>query len=281
MVLVTIPSHMRFTKGTFLVVFIGLSITVYSQGTIALDHTHAHNDYKHKHPLSDALNYGFISVEADVFLKGNNFIVAHFTPLFKKKKTLEALYLKPLSDLVNKNSGRIYSDYKVPVILLIDIKTNATETYKALKPLLDKYSFMLSECENGKFIERPVMIILSGNKPYDMISDEVKRFAFIDENLMTMQTNNFSLNYSPLASTKYSNIITWKGKGKIPENEKHNLQILVEAAHSQGKKVRLWASPENRAVWDELLDDGVDLIGTDQLKELNQFIVERKKVSRE
>jgi hypothetical protein len=34
----------------------------------ALEHAHAHNDYLHQRPLLDALDHGFCSVEADIFL---------------------------------------------------------------------------------------------------------------------------------------------------------------------------------------------------------------------
>jgi hypothetical protein len=42
-----------------------------------------------------------------------------------------------------------------------------------------------------------------------------------------------------------------------------------------GAKVRLWASPERKAVWDELLKCGVDLINTDQLVTLKNYLNEK------
>src|ERR1700761_2393448 len=99
----------------------------------------AHNDYRHKHPLYDALDNGFTNIEADIFLKDNKLIVAHVFPYFKGKRTLETLYLKPLSERIAANNGKVYTNYNTPVILMIDIKTDANKTYEALKPLLDKY----------------------------------------------------------------------------------------------------------------------------------------------
>ncbi|HEY3789313.1 MAG TPA: hypothetical protein VGL71_10685, partial [Urbifossiella sp.] len=37
-----------------------------------LRHAHAHNDYEHKRPLLDALEQGFCSVEADIWLSSKN-----------------------------------------------------------------------------------------------------------------------------------------------------------------------------------------------------------------
>lgn len=38
---------------------------------------HAHNDYEHPRPLLDALDHRFGSVEADVFLVGDQLLVGH------------------------------------------------------------------------------------------------------------------------------------------------------------------------------------------------------------
>jgi hypothetical protein len=46
----------------------------------AVPQTHAHNDYEHPNPLYDALSWGFISAEADIWLypdDNDNLRVAH------------------------------------------------------------------------------------------------------------------------------------------------------------------------------------------------------------
>ena len=42
-----------------------------------LPNAHAHNDYEHDRPLLDALDHGFTSIEADVFLVEGQLLVAH------------------------------------------------------------------------------------------------------------------------------------------------------------------------------------------------------------
>ena len=42
-----------------------------------LAQAHAHNDYEHERPLFDALEHGFTSVEADVWLVDGELLVAH------------------------------------------------------------------------------------------------------------------------------------------------------------------------------------------------------------
>ena len=39
-----------------------------------LSNAFAHNDYLHKRPLLDALDNGFVNIEADIFLKGNKLV---------------------------------------------------------------------------------------------------------------------------------------------------------------------------------------------------------------
>ncbi len=240
---------------------------------IVLPNAHSHNDYLQKHPLTDALNNGFASIEADVFLIKGELRVAHVHPFFRKPKTLETLYLKPLYDSIGLHKGSVYSNSKQEIILLIDIKSNASETYESLKPLLEKYKSVVSNFKNGIITAGAVTIVLTGNKPYDDIKKETMRYAFIDEDLRNMNSEK-STTVFVMASSKYSNVLKWKGKGNIPAEEKQKLTALVNQAHLQGKKVRLWASPENTVVWEELLNCGVDLINTDKLEEFKKFLIQ-------
>ncbi|MCW3070666.1 MAG: hypothetical protein JWO44_556 [Bacteroidetes bacterium] len=221
------------------------------------------------------MHCGFTSFEADIFLEKGKLIVAHISPLLKHK-TLEQLYLKPLYDSVTKNKGAAYTSYANPVILLIDIKSDADKTYEALKPLLEKYASMLTWAENGKVHEGAVTIILSGHKPYGKVQEESHRLAFIDQSLLNIGESAKDSSVYPLASCNYSSLMSWKGKGSIDKAEEEKLKTLVALAHAQGKKVRLWASPENKEVWEMLLKNGVDLINTDELEELKIFLLMKK-----
>ena len=74
---------------------------------IPLPNAHAHNDYEHTRPLMDALENGFTSVEADVFLVDDILYVYHDLPaVLDRERTLEKLYLKPLQKIIEENSGK-------------------------------------------------------------------------------------------------------------------------------------------------------------------------------
>src|SRR5262245_49224155 len=74
-----------------------------------LPRAHAHNDYEHARPLLDALDHGFCSVEADVYLTDGALLVAHERKDVRPGRTLETLYLDPLRERVKANGGRVYA----------------------------------------------------------------------------------------------------------------------------------------------------------------------------
>jgi hypothetical protein len=254
------------------VLCIFFSCSVFAQ-SIPLPNAFAHNDYYHKRPLHDALANGYTNIEADVFLRGKNLVVAHFNPYFKSHRKLEDLYLKPLLEQAKSNNGQVYPNYHTPITLLIDIKTEANQTYRALKPLLERYRDILTSYNNGVITPGAVTVVLSGHKPYEMIRKEDSRLVFIDKDLRQPMRDTTYSNVYTMASCKYSKIIKWNGYGSLPENQKQKLVNYVQMAHSRGEKVRLWASPENRIVWDELLKCGVDLINTNNLVALKKFLI--------
>lgn len=271
----TATFKLQLLKTTLFVLMLSDPFTATCQST-PLPNAFAHNDYSHRRPLFDALDNGYTNIEADIFLKDNEFVVAHINPYFKQGRTLELLYLKPLQDLITKNRGQIYQGYDSPVTLLVDIKTDAERTYRALKPLLEKYKSILTRYEDGRVYPKQVTIVLSGNKPFKSITAETRRLAFIDQDLKTTSQDTCNANIYAMASCKYSRLLRWNGEGTMPADEKQVLLNYVTTAHKYGRKVRLWASPENLTVWQQLLDCGVDLINTDRLAMLKNFLLSAK-----
>ncbi|MFL5762420.1 MAG: phosphatidylinositol-specific phospholipase C/glycerophosphodiester phosphodiesterase family protein [Bacteroidia bacterium] len=255
----------------FLCLLLSLWVRVLNAQANYLPNAHSHNDYLRKHPLKDALSHGFASVEADIFLIDGDLYVSHTYPLLNRQR-LDSLYLEPLAKICREHNGRIYPD--APLILLIDIKSGAKAAYAVLEKKLKKYSSLLTRSENGNIIPGAITVIITGNKPYDQICSETVRCAFIDGSLLRTENDRLQ-NVFLMASTKYSNILHWKGKGEVDPTEKAKLIGLVENAHRHDKKVRLWASPENKIVWKFLLDCGVDLINTDQPQMLDEFLREK------
>jgi hypothetical protein len=252
-----------------------LGLSIRSDAQISpLANAFAHNDYFHKRPLYDALDNGFTHLEADIYLRNGKLVVAHILPMLEKHRTLESLYLEPLANCIN-GKNPLAPRPVTPVTLMIDIKSNANKTYEVLETALNKYRSIISGYENGVYVQRQLNIVITGNKPFKLLKAEQNRLAFIDEDLLKTDRDTLATNVYQTASCKYGKILKWNGKGEMPAGQRQRLIAYVNMAHKYGKKVRLWASPENQAVWSQLLNCGVDLINTDKLEELKGFLLAR------
>lgn len=238
---------------------------------VPLPNAFAHNDYRHKRPLFDALGNGFTHIEADIYLWRGRLLVTHRIPILKKHNNIEKLYLQPLFSRLNNPSDTVTRTPLDTIVLLVDIKSNAERTYQALKKQLLPFKSILSSCDNGKVTIRNLTIVLSGHRPINVLENEPSRFVFADEDLRKSGSAGSNQDMYTMASCKYSRLISWKGKGEVSEAQKFRLNNLVLKAHAEGKKVRLWASPENEKVWSFLRVCGVDLINTDKIQVLKRY----------
>jgi hypothetical protein len=236
-------------------------------------HAHSHNDYYHKRPLLDALDQGFCSVEADVFLVEGRLLVGHSRSELNSARSLRLLYLEPLKQRVAANQGRVFPQGPA-FTLLIDIKSEADATYAALRKVLAEYDQILSVTNADKHLEKAVTVVISGNRAQDVIAKTADRRAGIDGRLSDIDSK-VPAHLMPLISDNWRRHFRWRGQGEIPEMERQKLREIVKKIHQDGRRVRFWATPEDPRVWSELLDAGVDLIGTDDLGALSQFFKTR------
>lgn len=236
-----------------------------------LTNAHAHNDYEHPRPLLDALDHGFCSVEADIYLVEGRLLVAHDRDKVAASRTLQALYLDPLREWIKRNGGRVYRNGPV-VTLLVDIKSEAESTYSALRTVLNDYADILCSYSSGAAETKAVLVIISGNRPKKTMAAESERHAALDGRLEDLEGNAPS-HLIPLISDNWTRLFKWRGVGPFPENEWRKLREIVAKTHAQGRKIRLWATPDRPEVWQELLASGADFINTDNLSELQAFLL--------
>ena len=229
---------------------------------------HAHNDYLHARPLADALSHGFWSVEADIWLTNGALLVAHDFKDIAPDKTLQRLYLDPLRAYVKTNA---VPPGTPPFTLMIDIKSNAELTYAALREVLKNYADILTRFESNRIHTNAVIAILSGNRALATARAEPIRFAAIDGRLPDLESNPPAA-FMPLVSDEWTKYFKWRGVGPLPNDERAKLRELANRAHAQGRRLRLWSTPDNPAGWKEQRDGGADLINTDKLAELEAFL---------
>ncbi len=232
--------------------------------------THAHNDYEHPRPLLDALDQGFASVEADVYLVDGQLLVAHDRADVSSTRTLAGLYLDPIRKRIGEHGGSVHGDEQ-PFVLLIDIKSDGETTYQALDELLTKYDDVLTHVTDAAIQKRPVVAIVSGNRAMKLIEDDSSRFVGIDGRLSDLSSDQ-PAHLMPLISDHWGRNFSWKGEGKMPEDERTKLNKVIRTAHASGRQVRFWATPDRESVWKVLKEAGVDLINTDDLVGLSKFV---------
>jgi hypothetical protein len=240
---------------------------------VPLRQAHAHNDYEHKRPLLDALDNGFCSIEADVYLDGEALLVGHDRRDLRPERTLEKLYLAPLRQRARANGGRVYPGGPT-VYLLIDVKTEARPTYAALDRLLSNYRDILSVTRDGKFEAKAVTAVISGNRAREAITAQQVRYAAIDGRPEDLDSDA-PAHLVPWVSARWGAVFRWQGDGPMPDEERARLREFVRKAHRHGRLVRFWATPERQAVWAKLLAADVDLINTDRLAELRRFLLDQ------
>jgi len=238
-----------------------------------LAHAHAHNDYHHPRPLLDALDHGFASIEADVFLVNGELLVGHDVWELRPQRTLKSLYLEPLRQRVSENNGAVYGDGSA-VTLLVDIKSDGPATYAVLAKQLAEFADMLTRVVDGQPHRGAIQIVISGNRPLDQITAEPTRYAAIDGRLLDLDGKQ-SAHLIPLVSENWRSHFSWDGKGKMPAADREKLRDLAARCHAQNRRLRFWATPETAACWSELLAAHVDLIGTDNLDALQKFLTEQ------
>jgi hypothetical protein len=235
-----------------------------------LTRVHAHNDYEHRRPLLDALDQGFCSVEADIFLVDGKLLVGHTRRALTPERSLQALYLEPLKQRVAKNGGRVYKDGP-PVTLFIDLKTNGEKTYAALCTVLEEYRDMLTSFSPKGKEQRAVDVVITGSCPRKVIEAQTERLASIDGTAGDFDSNE-SADLVPVISENWRALFKWRGKGPLPADEKAKLDSYVKKAHDHGRRVRFWAAPDRLSAWQAFYAANVDLINTDNLAGAAEYL---------
>lgn len=240
-------------------------------------HAHAHNDYEHPRPLADALDHRFGSVEADIFLVGDQLLVGHEASDLDPSRTLESLYLEPLAARVEAHHGHVYPGARRPLQLLVDIKTEGSATYLELDRHLRRYPHLFTRYAHGRVHPGPVTAVVSGDRAARApMEAQTERRAFYDGRLADLG-GPAPASFISLISDNWTQNFTWTGAGTFPDAERRRLRSITGAAHARGQRVRFWATPDTAgpardALWTELLAAGVDYLNTDDLAGLEAFL---------
>lgn len=236
---------------------------------------HSHNDYLGQNPLSEAISYGFASIEVDIHLVDGALLVGHDADDLDETKTLQSLYLDPLRDHVRDHNGRLYPSPH-SLALLIDIKSEAESTYESLRGVLAQYSEMLTSYSETSVQPSAIDVIVSGNRPRELMMNEPVRLATYDGRIADLETE-VPANFISLISANWEEHFEWRGRGSLNDRDQLRLAQIVQAAHRGGYRLRFWNTPSPRNgsvedVWSQLLNAGVDLMNIDDLRAYRDFV---------
>lgn len=234
----------------YFILFYIVLLSVYHSYAQQLPIIHSHNDYEQEVPLWQAYGAGARSIEIDLFYKNKELYVAHSQEEIRPERTLENLYLKPLEEAAEMQVLK-----KEPLLLLLDLKTTAKPTLKALIKQLKKYN---------KLIEgQDIQIIISGKQPQP---EDFKKYpSFIQFDYQSLE------NLSPsewervgMISLDYSTYSVWNGKGRFTHEDLQRVKQVIEKAHRYQKPFRFWATPDSKSAWKAFYNLGVDFINTNK-----------------
>ena len=240
------------------------SITVKAQERIfTTSNAHAHNDYIHPVPFYTAYKAGFGSIEADIFPVNGILCVAHSKTEIQPQRTLKRLYIDPLLNQLKADSSRRLK-------LLVDIKENYEVSLDLLVGEIEPLQQYLTTPQR----EGSLTILVSGNRPPPAKYRNYPGYIFFDDDLR-LPHNAEEWKRVGLVSLSFQRFSAWKGKDSLAEEDKRRIRHTIDSVHLAGKTIRFWAAPDNERSWILQMQLGVDLIGTDSIDELANFLRSR------
>lgn len=229
---------------------------------------YAHNDYQNARPLFEAIELGFRGVEVDYFLIDGELRVGHERGETERGRTVETLYLEPLRSYI-RTHGRVLPGAD-PFILNIESKESGNETYKALHELLSRYEDILTVVRAGEVRDGPVQVILVGwHPPLEVLQARETRYVAVQAHYKTLPTNHaeYPSHLLKLISQNYNEKLLLRGPGVLSPRFRRRLDGMAAAASVvPGRLTRVYGVPTNADVYGALLDAGVDLIGTKDIR---------------
>ena len=252
---------------------------------------HSHNDYWRKVPVFSALHVGCIGIEADVWLADDDLYVGHIQSSLRPNRTFSKLYIEPLTRIIEAQNGPndplssssrgVYDmDSSQTLVLLIDLKTGAKETWpyvmKQLEPLRKKG--WLSFVEDGTVTHRAVTVVATGNSEFGMVSQNATyRDVFFDAPLEALEASPYDSTNSYYTSVSFKQTVGLVRFGRLSDGQVGTIRKQVAQAHSLGLKARYWGLPAwpisvRNHVWEVLQREGVDILNVDDLKGAREFL---------
>lgn len=253
----------------YILLFLALAQLAVGQGKhYSTENAHSHNDYEQNLPFYDAYARHFGSIEADLWAVDGTLYVAHDSSDIASDRTFEKLYLKPLLHRISVNGGQPYKNGQ-SLQLLIDLKSPYDKVLPLLEKELKPYEKYFDIAENP----HAVRLVLSGNMPpADSLHVYDEIFTF--DGRLGKDYPTEDLQRITLVSANVQQLVSWKEGTRLTLEKQQILQKVVDSIHHRGKLIRFWATPNTKSAYKQLMELGVDYIGSDKLTLLECLFIE-------
>ena len=235
----------------------------YAQRPVAI---HSHNDYDHMVPFWEAYSQRCTSIEADVYLKDGEILVAHNREDLTPERNLRAMYIEPIVSLFRANGGRLWEGSDARLQLVVDVKT--AESLPGVVAIAEEFKDVFA-------VEDGVRLVITGAIPAPDDFGKWPSWVWFDGDF-----KDGKLLYTPDQLERIAMISTyfkrhakdWNGSGQMNKSDYEAIASAIDACHAVGKPIRFWGAPDNESAYDALYRMGVDFINTDQPAKCNLFL---------
>lgn len=236
----------------------GIPLSLFAQPQVF-----AHNDYEKPRPLTDALAARADYIEADVFLRNGQLVLAH-TPAEADtaRRTLDGTYLTPLGTLFLQYKDRVTPDRRYAPTLVIDVKDKVEDVLPRLLPLIEKNMVVFNRSMNPQ----AVRIVVSGNRPRPEHLLDYPAYLFFDGRPSELYDDE-TVRRVALISDNFRSYSRWDGTGELSDEDRAKLKRIIKRAHDAGCPIRFWNAPDNPVGWKQLRKLGIDVLNTDKVVE--------------
>ena len=236
--------------------------------TAALLPAYAHNDYRNRRPLQDALGLGYRGVEADVFRVGTELVVGHDRGALRGARTLARVYLQPLRDRLHA-CGFVLSD-STPFFLNIELKEADPLAFGYLLGQLGEFEELFVVRGTGGPAVQVTLVGWWPSPDFATWPDYLRVQIAIEQLEHIPVIDSARVGF---VSVDYEKFVRWGGRGAVPKGAERMLEAARESARSVAAPLRMHHVPLDAAIYKWLMSEGVTLIGATDLKRSRAILV--------
>ena len=130
---------------------------------------------------------------------------------------------------------------------------------------------MLCRVEDGKYHRSALFVFISGKCPRKTILERGEGYLFID-GVIADVGQGIDSRMMPVVSDNYKKFFKWLGEGEMPQEELERMRDIIKRTHAEGKLFRWWGAPDTPQFKRLFIEEGVDLIGMDNLDILKEVM---------